>query len=484
LGEVADMDLRASKGLVSVWDTAVSPGYPLYLLECTGQPSACCFSISQWHIVLAGTLDGSLHLWDLRESGASHQDRDAQDLKITKGIRKPSYSTHLSLSMSTFEDFTDDIQHTAGIIQIESLGDTSQSISSKNISNAVSHFVSLDERGLVVFWMTSEASYRSGDVENLKRSPWGRVLLTPTKQISTQSLLKSDLRITETKHSNTGRGGLPWLQADYQSSLLLPEVVCGIIPADNSSSVLVGTWKGDVLKAVKVGDAPAPRILHRAMIVTETNSGSKKTLDGVAHVTCISVRENAPAQSSTDYGRRDDTSPLALVGRDDGTVDLFQLDRVFPIATWDIALLSDNHKSDGKKDCKVVMVRWIQVPNIATASFVAVTDRGIILHFNLLQDAYRPSHVESLGIKGLLRSSELDMSKMQNKLDACKLVICCRKEKTLSIRVHRINTAVLAIGFQRGDAEEALREQLSHLIGPAASSNTMTVAGRDKGAKK
>lgn len=37
---------------------------------------------------------GSIHVWDLREHSSIHNNRDAVDLGIAKGIRKPCFSSH------------------------------------------------------------------------------------------------------------------------------------------------------------------------------------------------------------------------------------------------------------------------------------------------------------------------------------------------------------------------------------------------------
>lgn len=53
---------------------------PTYVLESSGQPTTGCFSRLQSYFVLAGTNDGTLNLWDLRESNSLHKDRYLSDL--------------------------------------------------------------------------------------------------------------------------------------------------------------------------------------------------------------------------------------------------------------------------------------------------------------------------------------------------------------------------------------------------------------------
>ncbi|RYH22442.1 hypothetical protein EON65_19225 [archaeon] len=61
--------------MISVWDLVTSSGAPLYILESASQVTCACFSSTQTHIVVAGTWDGSIHLWDLRESSSLHHDK-------------------------------------------------------------------------------------------------------------------------------------------------------------------------------------------------------------------------------------------------------------------------------------------------------------------------------------------------------------------------------------------------------------------------
>lgn len=68
------LSYHCSQGLYVIWDLS-SPGGPAFVLEASGQPTCACFSGSQPHIVVAGTMEGSIHLWDLRESSFIHTDK-------------------------------------------------------------------------------------------------------------------------------------------------------------------------------------------------------------------------------------------------------------------------------------------------------------------------------------------------------------------------------------------------------------------------
>eukprot|EP00981_Chlorochromonas_danica_P000486 scaffold98_cov248-Ochromonas_danica.AAC.27 len=483
--EDAELDLRANKGLISLWDVIASPGCPYLLLECSSQPSCATFSNAQSHLVVAGTYDGALHLWDLREASSLHQDKDSLDLKITKGIRKPSYSTYLCLSISTDTDeFGDEVQHTAGVVQIEPLGEVSYG--DRSLGASSSQFVSLDEKGTLVFWVASEAPSRVGETENLKRSPWGRVLLNATKQVNTQYLLNHDLRTDSTSISSSNKN-LLWLQTDYSvTSLLLPEVICCPVVGD-SATVLVGMWKGELVKAMRIGEPAAPRVLQRT------------TESGFAHITCISVR-STPLRSnrsttdtpSTTNSSQKDEPPLILVGREDGTVDLFQLDILFPLLTWDIATICNDNRGKANnvnnvKSNQIALVRWIEIRGQPDVSFAVLTDRGTLLKFDLLKNLYRPEQIESIEWKGKIRPSEVDLSILQSRLDACRIAVCNRKDTSLSLKFRKLNTpAWFRKENDECNNEKNLREKLAHAISPilmAGSKNSVERSDRNENKK-
>jgi hypothetical protein len=102
--------------------------------------------------------------------------RDALDLRISRGIRKPCYSTSLPfLSLlgggagggaGSAQDHADEeFQHSAPVVAVEALspfaqhpfgGAGSGGAGGAGAGSVVSQFVSIDEAGLVIFWVTSE----------------------------------------------------------------------------------------------------------------------------------------------------------------------------------------------------------------------------------------------------------------------------------------------------------------------------------------
>jgi hypothetical protein len=76
------------QGIYCIWSLS-APGAPtgdprssptlhhllLVVLEGSGQPTCCCFSATQTYIVVSGTTEGTIHMWDLRESNTLHANR-------------------------------------------------------------------------------------------------------------------------------------------------------------------------------------------------------------------------------------------------------------------------------------------------------------------------------------------------------------------------------------------------------------------------
>jgi len=106
------------------------------------------------------------------------------------------------------------------------------------------------------------------------------------------------------------------------------------------------------------------------------------------------------------------TSALLLVGRFDGTVDLFELDTEHPILSWILVDLStdvEHHKSS-KKDIKsvvVVMVHWC--PNRAASFFVADSS-GLIYYFDLNRYSSKPVYIEAVSVASSLSTGCIDLS--------------------------------------------------------------------------
>lgn len=126
-------------------------------------------------------------------------------------------------------------------------------------------------------------------------------------------------------------------------------------------------------------------------------------------VTCIAVSQsNATAESSVPS--------LVLVGRCDGSLDLFSLDSCDPLQSWsDLTCYADSKEALSRgggrgglnvgpsENTAIVSVQW--VPWKAAGSFVVVDAAGRIYYFDLLKNSDRPLHVETANASTLLPQS-------------------------------------------------------------------------------
>ncbi len=439
-----DDDLLPFKGLSCVWDST-SATSPLLVLSSLGNPTCCCFSSVQTFLLIGGTAEGTLHLWDLRESSSIHKDRDAVDLGIERGIRKPCYSTvplsasavdngHGGSESSSLDVLLDLDQHASVITHVEPIGDSDGSVSGV----AASQFASLDESGMVCLWVTS--SKNSSGEGSVGLSPWGRVVLVMTRAL----------------HVGGTQSPSASLYVDAPS-------VLASVPGDVSTLLAAGP-EGSVSKVVRFGNAPAPYELDRSEqgdarleMQFEPRSSSRggnvsEDVHFHADVTCITV------QKRTD----DQGAQLVLVGRADGTVDLFRMDVASPIHSWTFPIANRNGPATEKPNTKgkpvgITSVIWL--PNKFSA-FIVVDNQSNCYSFDLLLDPHKPLTVENLagGISGY---GNLKTNTKGKKSHLATDLSLCRPGSTVAYMAMCVNGTVfvrsLRDGWLRGNKEDAQR---------------------------
>ena len=99
-------------------------------------------------------------------------------------------------------------------------------------------------------------------------------------------------------------------------------------------------------------------------------------------------------------------SPLVLVGRTDGSLDIFVLESGEILTTWnDLTLFQsksrphDDYSTDLFQTSAIVYVSW--VPWKSIASFIAVDSCGFLYYFDLTRDSSKPIYVEDLSVTSL-----------------------------------------------------------------------------------
>ena len=203
------------------------------------------------------------------------------------------------------------------------------------------------------------------------------------------------------------------------------------------SALLLGDKKVDFFSIVTCMSV-RPNVISTSGGVSSSSSSLERNSEGKSVEKEGKESEDEKNERGDGDGnntiRRENTTahpPLLLVGRADGTLDLFRMDACEPLQTWTLSdhlhridnnsgSPSRNNRgkdhattlsmSDGTNDVSVVGVKW--VPSRASA-FVAVDNAGRCFYFDLLVNHDKPLHVENLNcinLRGGLRVGNTDLS--------------------------------------------------------------------------
>ncbi|NWQ69528.1 WDR60 protein, partial [Neopipo cinnamomea] len=153
LPEKAGVDLLNRKSLICVWNIW-QPSSPQKVLICDSEVICCCFSPSKTTLVFAGTTDGSLLVWDLREDSRMHPHMMMSGTDWT--FRVPTFST---------DGILNSVNHTSAVLAVEPVStsldtDHSYGLSSLSYQEEVSgppfQIASMDENGILNMWVVVE----------------------------------------------------------------------------------------------------------------------------------------------------------------------------------------------------------------------------------------------------------------------------------------------------------------------------------------
>uniref|UniRef100_A0A8D0H071 Dynein 2 intermediate chain 1 n=1 Tax=Sphenodon punctatus TaxID=8508 RepID=A0A8D0H071_SPHPU len=145
---VAQLD---SKYLLCAWNVW-QPSSPQKVLVCESEVTCCCFSPSKATLVFAGTIDGSVLVWDLREDARMHL---CMTLNETDWVfRSTTFSTDGVLTL---------INHTCSILAIEPVSTSvfkeqnyglSYLSSQEEASGLSFQIATMDENGALNLWVS------------------------------------------------------------------------------------------------------------------------------------------------------------------------------------------------------------------------------------------------------------------------------------------------------------------------------------------
>jgi hypothetical protein len=320
----------------------------------------------------------------------------------------------------------------------------------------MSHFVSLDSSGKAIIWVASQASGATSSADggvDYGLSPWGKMRLVRQRVLYGATTHPFDAygtafpSLTALISPSSSLSSCPDFGRD-----LLPrsQPVLGLIPGDTStfllsydggqfysslplSPPLAGGHGGAVKKVVRYDTTsssatgtPAPPKSKESLlrsnkthVVVNLNDRSDSKEDepmGLFNpitlssftppASCIAVSPNSFALSNASEskggtaGGGGSSSPLVLIGRTDGSVDLFYFENGEILSTWsDLSIYQPSSSASSSSALEataaIVYAAWVAWNS---PSFLLIDSHGFLFYFDLFRDSSRPLFVENLSI--------------------------------------------------------------------------------------
>ncbi|XP_067148026.1 cytoplasmic dynein 2 intermediate chain 1 isoform X1 [Apteryx mantelli] len=298
LPEKAGVTLLNRKSIICVWNIW-QPSNPQKILICDSEVLSCCISPSKTPLVFAGTTDGSLLVWDLREDSRMHPHMTFSGTDWV--FRVPTFSTDGILNL---------VNHTSSILAVEpvltSLYTENYELSrlsyQEEMSGCPFQIASMDENGILNMWVVVELQKvdLAGSQTDLGLIPGGKVKLVHSSTIElNSSLFPKDM------------------------CLRMPQTLTMKFLSSNPNHFIVGTNIGLVGHGTR-HDLKVPPKLFRPQ-----QSGLRS----------ISIN----AIDFSPFGK-----PLFLVGCSDGSIRLHQMTSESPLMQW-------NDSTNGQP---VIALQW------------------------------------------------------------------------------------------------------------------------------
>ncbi|XP_054673035.1 cytoplasmic dynein 2 intermediate chain 1 isoform X2 [Grus americana] len=285
LPEKAGVVLLNRKSIICVWNIW-QPSSPQKVLICDSEVICCCFSPNKTTLVFAGTIDGSLLVWDLREDSRMHPHITIGETAWT--FRVPTFST---------DGILNSVNHTSPILAVEPVStslytDQNYGLSSfsyrKEMSGPPFQIASMDENGILNMWVVVELQKVdvAGSQTDLGLVPGGKVKLvhSSTMELS-NSLFPKDVRQR------------------------MPQTLAIKFLSSNPNHFIVGTNIGLVGHGTRHDLRVFPKLFR------PQESGLRS----------ISIN----AIDFSPFGK-----PLFLVGCSDGSIRLHQMTSEYPLMQW------------------------------------------------------------------------------------------------------------------------------------------------------
>ncbi|KAE8595737.1 hypothetical protein XENTR_v10015862 [Xenopus tropicalis] len=319
--------------IICVWNVW-EPSTPQKVLVCDAEVKCCCFSPGRAALVFAGTIDGTVAVWDLREDPALHHTMKIADTSWT--FRAATFSTD-----GVFDQQT----HTCSVRAIEPLSsaaakDHGMSLlsSQEEVSGFSFQIASLDESAHLILWVVVELRKVdwAGSQNDLGLIPGGKIKLS---------------------HSASIRLGSNFFSKDVLS-LGVPETLnIKFLPQD-SNHFFTGTDIGIVARGTRYGLAEPPK--------------QYKPRHGKLRPSKITAIDFSPF-----------SVPAFLAGCSDGCIRLHSLHAEFPIMQW----------SDSTSGHSVTALQW----SLTRPTVFFVLDAACCIYiWDLMQNDLQPVAKDSV----------------------------------------------------------------------------------------
>ncbi|XP_054848145.1 cytoplasmic dynein 2 intermediate chain 1 isoform X2 [Eublepharis macularius] len=317
------------KYIICVWNVW-QPLNPQKILCCRSQVTCCCFSPSKATLVFAGTVDGLVLVWDLREDSRMHHCINFNEMNWA--FRSPTFST---------DGVFTSVSHMCPILTIEPVATTifkeqncglSYLSSREEMSGLSFQIASMDENGTLSLWVVVELQKEdlSGSQRDLGLIPGGKVKLV---------------------HSSTIQLNCSHSTKDPMCLGTLQPLNIKFLPS-NPNHFIVGTDLAVVSHGTRHELRAPPKLF--------------KPQQGGPRSTRVTAMDFSP------FGK-----PLFLVGCSDGSIRLHQMTSELPLIQW----------NDSTMGQPIIALQWALT---RPAVFFVLDATSVVYVWDLLENDLSP----------------------------------------------------------------------------------------------
>ncbi|XP_074123398.1 cytoplasmic dynein 2 intermediate chain 1 isoform X2 [Sminthopsis crassicaudata] len=322
-------DVLDKRYILCVWDIW-QPSSPQKVLICESKVMCCCFSPFKAILLFAGTIHGSVVLWDLREDSRMHHYVKLRDCIWT--FRTATFSTDGVLTPVNHRSPVQSIEPVSTSVYKKQNFVLSPFSNQEEISGLSFHIASLDENGILNIWVVVELSKAdfAGSQSDLGLIPGGKIKLVHSSTIQLNSSFPPKVN-TSLKPMQT--------------------LIVKFLPSD-PNRFIIGTDMGVISHGARHDSKVSPKLFKPQQ------------------------REERPVKVNViDFSPFGE--PMFLAGCSDGSIRLHQLNSEYPICQW-------NDTTNGQA---IIALKWTQT---RPAVFLVQDDISNIYIWDLLENDLGP----------------------------------------------------------------------------------------------